>query len=361
VADRRAARLAALRALLEAQKLDASLVTSLPNIRYLTGFSGSNALVAVTAKSLVLITDFRYQTQVKDEVGDFARVTIDLVSTWNALWRLMPELRVTTVGFESAQLLHRDFARLMQQGDQWMWRPTLDLVEGLRETKDADEVASIQRAARVATAALERTVALVRPGLTETQVAGLLERELREGGSTGFPFETIIASGPRSALPHARASDRAVQKGEFLLFDFGAVVDGYVSDITRTFVVGKASPEQAAFYGVVKDANEIAAAGVKPGMTFKDADALARNYIEGAGFGELFGHGLGHGIGLEVHEAPRLSKAADGALKADTVVTIEPGMYRAGWGGVRVEDDVVLDGAQPRILTEFPRQLLELA
>jgi Xaa-Pro aminopeptidase len=351
VADRRAARLAALRALLEAQQMDAVLLTSLPNIRYLTGFSGSNALVAVTAKSLVLITDFRYQTQVKEEVGDFARVTIDLVSTWNALWRLMPELRVTTVGFESAHLLHRDFARLMQQGDQWMWRPTMD----------ADEVAAIQRAARVATAALERTVALVRPGLTETQVAGLLERELREGGSTGFPFETIIASGPRSALPHARASDRAVQKGEFLLFDFGAVVDGYVSDITRTFVVGKASPEQAAFYGVVKDANEIAAAGVKPGMTFKDADALARNYIEGAGFGELFGHGLGHGIGLEVHEAPRLSKAADGALKAGTVVTIEPGMYRAGWGGVRVEDDVVLDGAKPRILTEFPRQLLELA
>ncbi len=361
MADRRPARLAALRAALEAQRLDALLVTSLPNIRYLTGFSGSNALVAVSAESLLLVTDFRYQTQVRDEVGDLARVSIDLVSVWHAFWRILPEMDAAAMGFESAHLFHRDFERLLAQGDRWQWRPTVDLVEALRERKDPEEIETIARAAKVATAALERTVHAVRPGMTELQVAGALERELREGGSTGFPFESIIASGPRSALPHARAAERPIAKGDWLLFDFGATVDGYVSDVTRTFVVGRASAEQHAFYAVVREANARAASGVRPGMTSRDADSLARSYIEGQGFGELFGHGLGHGIGLEVHEAPRLSKTADGVLSAGAVVTIEPGIYRAGWGGVRIEDDVVLEGATPRILTEFPRQLLELA
>jgi Xaa-Pro aminopeptidase len=237
----------------------------------------------------------------------------------------------------------------------------VDVVESLRERKDAGEVAAIERAAHVATEALARTLPQVHAGLSELQVAGILERELRDGGSTGFPFETIVASGPRSALPHARASERTVCPGEFLLFDFGAVVDGYVSDVTRTFVMGRASAEQREFYDVVREANGRASAGVHPGMTCRDADSLARSYIEGRGFGESFGHGLGHGIGLEVHEAPRLSRTAEGMLPAGAVVTIEPGIYRAGWGGVRIEDDVVLEAAAPRILTGFPRELMELA
>lgn len=361
MADRRPARLAALREAIAAQQLDGVLLTNLPNIRYLTGFSGSNALVAVTAKHLLLVTDFRYQTQVRDEVGDFARVTIDLASVWNSFWRILPELACTTMGFESAHLPHKDFSRLLMQGDRWVWRTTTDLVESLRERKDADEIAAISRAANVATAALGRAAPQMRAGMTELQAAGVLEKELRDGGSEGFPFETIVASGPRSALPHARASAREIAKGDWLLFDFGAIVDGYVSDVTRTFVLGRATAEQRAFYEVVREANARASTGVRPGMTPRDADALARSYIEGQGFGELFGHGLGHGIGLEVHEAPRLSKAADGTLPAGAVVTIEPGIYRAGWGGVRIEDDVVLEGAASRILTEFQRQLIELA
>jgi len=351
----------ALRDAIAAQQLDGVLLTNLPNIRYLTGFTGSNALVAVTAKQLLLVTDFRYQTQVQDEVGDFARVTIDLQSVWNSLWRILPEMGATTMGFESAHLAHRDFSRLLTQGDRWVWRTTTEIVEALRERKDPDEIAAITRAARVATDALARAVPQMRVGMTELQAAGVLEKELRDGGSTGFPFETIVASGARSALPHARASSKAVAKGDWLLFDFGAIVDGYVSDVTRTFVMGKATAEQRAFYDVVREANARASAGVRPGMTPRDADALARRYIEDQGFGELFGHGLGHGIGLEVHEAPRLSKAADGTLPAGAVVTIEPGIYRAGWGGVRIEDDVVLEGATSRILTEFPRQLTELS
>ncbi|HUO52936.1 MAG TPA: aminopeptidase P family protein [Gemmatimonadaceae bacterium] len=361
MADRRETRLAALRTALAALGVDGALLTCLPNIRYLTGFSGSNALVAVTASRILLITDFRYQTQVKEEVGDFAQVIIELQSVWSALWRHLPAMGATTMAFESAHLAHREFARLLQQGDKWMWRPATDLVEALRERKDADEIAAIERAAAAATGALARTLPQVKAGLTELQIAGILEREMREGGSEGYAFETIVASGERSALPHARAARRAVRAGEFLLFDFGAVVDGYVSDVTRTVVVGRATAEQRAFYDVVREANARAAAGVRAGMPARDADGLARSYIEGAGFGELFGHGLGHGIGLEVHEAPRLARTAEGTLAPGAVVTIEPGLYRPGWGGVRIEDDVVLDPAGPRILTDFPRELVELA
>ena len=361
MADPRPARLGALRAAIAAQAVDGILLTNLANIRYLTGFSGSNAVVAVTHRGVLLVTDFRYQEQVKEEVGDFARVSIDLTSIWSALWRILPELGGTTMGFESAHLAHREFARVLQMGDKWMWRPLIDVVESLRAQKDAGEIAAIARAARVATDALGRTLPQVHAGLSELQIAGILERELRDAGSTGFPFESIVASGPRSALPHARATTRAVCPGEFLLFDFGATVDGYVSDVTRTVVVGRASSEQRDVYAVVQEANARASAGVHPGMTCRDADSLARSYIEGLGFGESFGHGLGHGIGLEVHEAPRLARTAEGMLPAGAVVTIEPGIYRAGWGGVRIEDDVVLEAAAPRILTEFPRQLMELA
>jgi Xaa-Pro aminopeptidase len=361
VADQRPARLDALRGALREGHLDALLLTSLPNIRYLTGFSGSNALVLVTASELLFITDFRYATQVRDEVGDLARIAIEGQSVWAGLWRILPEYpEVEMVGFESAHLLYRDFERMMSAGERWGWQPTSELVETLRERKDAQEVARIAAAADVATRALERTVTQVRVGMTELEVAGALERALREEGSTGFPFESIVASGSRSALPHARADSRAIQPGDFLLLDFGAIVDGYCSDITRTFVVGRASEEQRAIYDVVRQANARAVSAVCAGMLGRDADALARRYIEERGYGEEFGHSLGHGIGLEVHEAPRLAKTADAPLPHGAVVTIEPGIYRAGWGGVRIEDDVVLGADGAEILTAFPRELMEI-
>jgi Xaa-Pro aminopeptidase len=362
VADRRPQRLAALVAALEAAHLDGLLLTSLPNIRYITGFSGSSALAVATPRDLLLITDFRYATQVRAEVGNFARLAIENHSLWNGLWRLLPQLSsVEVIGFESGHLLHRDFERLLSAGAAWQWRPTNDVVESLRERKDPDEVAYIAEAAQVATRALERTVNRVRVGMTELDVAGVLEQALREEGSTGFPFETIVASGPRAALPHARAADRAIDRGDVLLIDFGAVVGGYCADVTRTFVVGTASQEQRDIYEVVRGANEHAAQRVRAGMRGRDADALARSYIEERGFGEEFGHSLGHGIGLEVHEAPRLAKTSETALPEGAVVTIEPGIYLANWGGVRVEDDVVLTRGGAQILTTFTRELLEIA
>jgi Xaa-Pro aminopeptidase len=359
--DRRAERMASLTDGLTAAHVDALLITSLPNVRYLTGFSGSSALLLVTAREALLITDFRYATQVREEVGELARVSIEGQSLWSGLWQQMSRLSgIEVVGFESSHLLHRDFQRLHESGARWTWRPTLDLVETLRERKDAGEVERIADAVAVAEAALARTLESVRAGLTELEVAGVLEHALRDAGSEAFPFPSIVASGPRSALPHARSSARTLERGDFLLLDFGAEVGGYCSDITRTVVVGKASQEQREFHEVVRGANEAARAGVRAGMTGRDADGLAREYIEQRGLGELFGHSLGHGIGLEVHEAPRLARGADGALPEGAVVTIEPGIYRPGWGGVRIEDDVHLAPGGPHVLSGFSRELIEL-
>jgi len=357
-----ATRLAALQAGMVEHHLDGLLVASLANIRYLTGFSGSNALAFVPGRgSVALFTDFRYQTQVVDEVAESVRVVIATNSLWTELWAYLPTVAaVEVVGFESAHLFHRDFERLLDDGARWQWRPARELVESLRERKDAGEVALIEVAAAMATRALAATLPRIEPGQSETAIAGVLEKALRDEGSEGFPFATIVASGPRSALPHARSSAKIVELGEFLLLDFGAIHDGYCSDITRTVVVGRASPEQHAFYDAVRAAQEKACAEVRAGMRGHEADAIAREYLKEAGLAEGFGHSLGHGIGLEVHEGPRLASTADAILPLDAVVTVEPGVYRAGWGGVRIEDDVLLSAAGPRRLTDFPRELLEL-
>ncbi|MBI1809187.1 MAG: aminopeptidase P family protein [Gemmatimonadetes bacterium] len=230
----------------------------------------------------------------------------------------------------------------------------------LREQKDESEVAAIRAAVGIAELSLERTIAQVRVGMTELEIGGRLEFELRAAGSEAFPFETIVASGARSALPHARCSAKPVEAGDFLLIDFGAVAGGYCSDITRTFVMKSANAEMREIHAIVREANATASGAVRAGMRGKDADGLARTYIERRGWGAEFGHSLGHGIGLEVHESPRLSKAADSPLPAGAVVTIEPGIYRDGWGGVRIEDDVLLTQEGAVILTSFPRELLEL-
>ena len=359
--DPRSARLAALSEGLTAAHVDGLLVTSAANVRYLTGFSGSSALLFVTQRDTLLITDFRYQTQAAEEVDGVARVVIESQSLWTGLWQnLAPLGQLEVAGFESAHLVHRDFQRLLEGGGRYQWRPTTDLIESLRERKDGGEVEKIRAAITVAECALERVVKSVRAGLTERGIAGLLEAALRDSGSDGFAFPTIVASGPNSALPHARPTARRVCDGDFLLMDFGAVVDGYCSDITRTFVVGRATDEQRELYEIVRLANERAAQALRPGMSGRDADAVARGYIEDRGFGEMFGHSLGHGIGLEVHEAPRLAKTADSPLVQGAVVTVEPGIYRPGWGGVRIEDDVHLSSGGAQVLTRFTRELIEV-
>lgn len=358
-------RLSRLRAALAASQLDALLVSALPNVRYLTGFSGSNGLVLVTADEAVLLTDFRYAAQVKHEVSKAVRVVIEPSSLWTRLWtELRAHRKVRVVAFESAHVTHQDSVRFVgdeSEGSAWKWRPAVNLVEVLRESKDAEELAHIRTAVEIAEHALARTLPQVRVGMTELAVAGILEHEMRTAGSEGFAFESIVAAGARSALPHARASAAEIAAGDLLLFDFGALSGGYCSDITRTVVVGRApDARQEEIHTVVREANGSASAGVRAGMRGRDADALARQYIERRGYGEAFGHSLGHGIGLEIHEAPRLAKSAESPLPPGAVVTIEPGIYLEGWGGVRIEDDVVLTAEGPEVLTRFDRTLIQL-
>jgi Xaa-Pro aminopeptidase len=361
VAEPQRGRQARLVELLIGSNLDGLLVSSLPNIRYLTGFSGSNALLFLTPTETWFFTDFRYEAQVSHEVVGASRVVIETSSLWKGLWeQLAARPGTAAFGFESAQTLHRDFQRLNEDGSRWTWRPTTDLVERLRASKEPREVDSIRLAGVIATSALEKTLGELRAGLTENEVAGMLEQNLRNAGSDGFPFSTIVASGERSALPHARAGSRPIAPGDFVLLDFGAVYEGYCADVTRTVVVGRASERQRDVYEAVKEANERARSLIAPGMTGQQADAIARNALTARGFGEAFGHGLGHGLGIEVHEAPRLSRVAEGHLPEGAVVTIEPGVYLPGWGGVRIEDDVHLVNGGAVLLTEFPRELIEL-
>lgn len=341
--------------------LDGLLVSSLPNIQYLTGFTGSNALLFLTPTESWFITDFRYEAQVATEVVGVSRVLIETSSLWTGLWEQLGARQGTAAfGFESTHMIHRDFQRLLEDGTRWTWRPTTDMVEGLRARKEPREVDSIRLAGVIATSALERTLPQIHAGMTENEVAGVLEHSLRDAGSDGFPFGTIAASGPRSALPHARAGTRPIAPGDFVLLDFGAVFRGYCADVTRTVVVGRASERQREVYEAVKEANERARALIAPGMTGQQADAIARDALTARGFGDAFGHGLGHGLGIEVHEAPRLSRVAEGSLPRGAVVTIEPGVYLPGWGGVRIEDDVHLTDGGAELLTDFPRDLIEL-
>jgi Xaa-Pro aminopeptidase len=361
-ADRRRVRQEGLVRALEAEGLDGLVVTSHANTRYLTGFSGSAAVVAVTRADVLLVTDFRYDEQARAEAGAVARVEVDSTSVWDRFFKELVTLgSLDAIGYEAHVLSVHDAGRFAQVGKAWRWVPTTDLVERLRVAKDECEVAAIRSAALLAGEALRQTLAEVRPGMTELAVAGVLEGALRRLGSEGHPFATIVASGPRSALPHARSSRRAVAAGEWLLLDFGAQVDGYCADITRTVVVGaRASERQRVLYGLVHDAQRRARTGVRAGMSGRDADALARDPIAARGFGDVFGHSLGHGLGLEVHEAPRLSKTNPDPLPAGAVVTIEPGVYVAGDGGVRIEDDVHLAPAGPELLSDGLTDLLEL-
>jgi Xaa-Pro aminopeptidase len=356
-----AERLQRVRETVSAAHVDALLISALPNVRWLTGFSGSNALVLVTVREVTLFTDFRYETQVADEVASHVRTVIVPQSLWSGVWSALEEWTVVLrIGFESPHLTHHDVQRFTERAGRWQWQGTSGLVEALREEKDASERAAIQRAIGIAERAFQRVLPQIHPGLRETQVAGLLEHELRDEGSEGFPFETIVAAGARSALPHARASSATVHPGDLLLIDYGAIADGYCADITRSVVVGSATERQREVYAVVQEANRLASAAVRPGMTGAAADAIARDYIERSGYGGQFGHSLGHGIGLEVHEAPRLAKTSDADLSVHAVVTIEPGIYLPGWGGVRIEDDVWLSPEGPVVLTSLRRDLVEL-
>ncbi|HEX6107170.1 MAG TPA: Xaa-Pro peptidase family protein [Gemmatimonadales bacterium] len=360
-ADRRLERQGALRSSLEAEGLDALLVTHLPNIRYLTGFTGSAALLVVGTARTVLVTDFRYAVQGPAEAGAAADVEVDQKNVWDRLGKVLGGWPIAALGIESHALTVRDAERLSGLVRHRIV-PTTELVERLRMVKSPEEVAAIRAAASLAQEALAEVLPGVRVGQSEREIGASLESALRRRGSEWHPFPTIVASGPRSALPHARTSAREVGRGEWLLLDFGAQVDGYCADLTRTVVVGgRADDRQRTVHELVRSAQTRALEHMRAGMTGREVDALAREVIAARGFGEAFGHSLGHGLGLEVHEAPRLSPTAESPLPAHAVVTVEPGVYLPGWGGVRLEDDVYLGPEGPERLSDGRTELVELA
>ena len=339
------------------------IVTHLANVRYLTGFTGTAALVLVGRRDTLLISDFRYKTQAVEEVTEAVRVEIVARDPWGGALRALQKMDgIADVGFESESVTASEADRLTRDGAGGMrFKPTTQVVENLRAVKESAEVVAISAAAELASEALEAVLATVRVGQKEIDIAALLERELRVRGSEWHPFPTIVASGPRSALPHAHTTDRSVQSGEWLLLDFGAQVDGYCADITRTVLVGgRADERQRGIYELVREAQTQAIAGMRPGMTGREIDALARTVIDDGGFGDAFGHSLGHGLGLEVHEGPRLGSSNNEPVPADAVVTVEPGIYLPDWGGVRIEDDVQLtvDGAV--VLSDGNTELREI-
>lgn len=358
--DRRIERQTALKLALETDGLDGLLVTHLPNIRYLTGFTGSSALLLVREGVTTLISDFRYAAQGPAEVGPAATVEIDQRSVWDRLGRILNGDHLERLGVESHALAVRDAERLSGLTSARVV-PTAELVERQRAVKSPEEVAAIRAAAELAQEALAEVLPRIRVGQTELEIGADLEGVLRRSGSEWHPFPTIVASGPRSALPHARTSRRAVEAGDLLLLDFGAQVDGYCADLTRTVVVGaRADERQRAVHEVVQAAQRRAIEQLRPGMVGREGDALARSVIETRGFGDAFGHSLGHGLGLEVHEAPRLAANSEAVLPAHAVVTVEPGVYFPGWGGIRLEDDVYLSPGGAERLSDGRTELLEL-
>ena len=342
--------------------LDGLLVTQLANVRYLTGFTGSAGLLVVLHHETIFLTDFRYEIQVGSEIPSEIRTEVVRADTWDRLKSVLKEnSSARRLGFESGSTTVVECSKLTEIFAAVDWVPVEDLVEDLRASKCPEEVESIRRAAQLCSEALEATLPTVGVGRREIDIAAYLERELRVRGSEWHPFQTIVASGPRAALPHARTSERAIAAGDLLLLDFGAQLDGYCADLTRTYVVGaRATEKQKIVYDLVRTAQLNALAGIRAGMSGRDADSLARKVIESQGYGELFGHSLGHGLGLEVHEAPRLSKANDSPLPENAVVTIEPGIYQAGWGGVRIEDDIVLRSEGCELLSDGNNEMVEI-
>ena len=336
-------------------EVEALLVTTPENRRYLTGFTGSWGMALLTGMELVLITDGRYVEQAAAE-SPGSRIVRHGTDSLQTVKEVIQDMGATRIGLEKENVTVGMYQRLQSTLEGVTLVPTEGLVEGVRVIKEAGELDLIRQAAAIADEVLTDSLHLLRPGVTEQQVAIALEFEMKRRGA-GAAFEIIVVSGPRSSLPHGRPSPRVMEAGDLVTVDLGAQYNGYCSDLTRTFAIQPCDLRQRQVYEVVMAAQTAALTGLRPGMTGKEADTLARTVIGERGYGDHFGHGLGHGVGLAVHEGPKLSMTEDSPLPEGCVVTVEPGVYLPGWGGVRIEDLVVLrsDGAER--LSSFPREL----
>ncbi len=349
-------RLENLRKKLEERELDAILISTPENRRYISGFTGSAGYLVVSKDDAILATDFRYTEQAGNQSPDF-RVT-RAGGDWSWLLGCLKEHDAKKMGFESQQMTIATYKQISEalQDLPSTDRPTLmatsGIVEGLRTIKDQDELALLQKAIDVADAAMEAVSPTIQPGETEREVAWRLEKAMRELGADSLSFDTIVAAGPNGAMPHHMPSDKVIQPGEPIVIDMGAKVGGYCSDISRTVCVGEPDDTFRRVYDIVLGAQLTAIATVKTTMSAGDADDLARVVIAEAGYGDNFGHSLGHGVGLFIHEYPRVGPKSANTLEEGMVFTVEPGIYLTGWGGVRIEDVVLLEKDGARVLSK---------
>ena len=344
---------------MEREKLGTLLVTSLPNVQYLTGFSGSAGAVLVSERGAVFFSDSRYDIQAHQEVQG-AQVKIVKGDAVAAAAKFAASKRTTRLGFEGGTVSFQGHRRLKELLAGARLVPTQGWVEDLRMQKDEAEIDKIRKAVELGSRACEETLKLLRPGMTELEVAAEIEYRMRRYGGERPSFETIVATGPRAALPHARATDRRLRPNEFILLDLGVILGGYASDMTRTVFLGKAPAKAARVYRAVKEALEAGEEAVAAGEPCEAVDAAPRRVLKRYGYERYFTHSTGHGLGMEVHELPRVSRGQKTPLVERAVITVEPGVYLEGYGGVRIEDVVVVRKGGGEVLTPTSKELIEL-
>lgn len=349
-------RVTELRKTIETEKLDGILISNVPNVTYVSGFTGDDSLALVTMDETCLITDFRYVEQAQQECPGW-EVVRRKDDIWGAVKGVLAESGVKRLGFETAHLTHRNAQKLAAAADGIELVPLEDRVEKLRMVKDPEEVRAIEAALACQEEALVEIKSWVKPGMTEKEVARELDYRMRCHGAERSAFETIVAAGERGSLPHAHATERVIGQGDALLIDWGARRFFYNSDLTRMLHFGSVTPEFEKVYGIVRQAQEAALSVIGPELTFSQVDGAARTVIRDAGYGEQFGHSLGHGVGLEVHESPVVKEGNEERLQPGVVFTVEPGVYIPGWGGVRIEDVVLVSRDGGRMLSSCEKDL----
>ena len=340
---------------MEEQRLSSLLVTNLTNIAYLTGFRGSAGIALFTSCEGVLWVDPRYALQAQEQARS-VEVLEERKGLLKAVGERLKRNKDRRVGYEDAHLTCADCSRLQQGvGRRVNFVPATGLVEQLRAVKDEEEVAKIRGAGRITVEVFEKVFEGVRPGVSESDLGAEIEYLMRKKGGEGVAFETIVASGPRAALPHARASRKLLKENELVIFDLGAILADYAADMTRTVYLGEPSRRVRSLYNAVVEAQEKAVRSALPGARAGDVDRVARRALAARGVARLFTHSTGHGVGMDTHEIPRLARGEKARLQTGHVVTIEPGVYLQGWGGIRIEDTVLEGPAGPEVLTPAPK------
>lgn len=347
-----------LRKTLQEQNLDGILITNGYNRRYMTGFTGTAGVAIVSQNDAVFITDFRYTEQAAAQVQDF-RIVKHEATIIEEIATQVKNMGIKLLGFEKDTVSYGTY-ELYKNNIQADLVPISGLIEKIRLIKTQQEINIIKVACEIADHAFTHILNFIKPGKTELEVSNELEFFMRKQGATQSSFDTIVASGLRSALPHGVATNKVIEKGDFVTLDYGALYNGYISDITRTVAVGEPSEKLVDMYNAVLASQLLALEKVGPGFTGIQADAIARNYLTEKGYGEAFGHSLGHGIGLEVHEGPGLSVRSEAILEPGMAVTIEPGVYLPGIGGVRIEDDILITETGNELLTHSSKELIIL-